>query len=157
MPVISIWALSSNSPFSICSVMEDRSPLSISIKCMVLGFLRRGHWSSGIERGQMLSWYFLLLHSGSATLQPLSCPEITFLPSHPRNMEAGPKVFSHTGALSHHTLCSWHPLLYTCHPPTTDMGTTHLCLGSHSLCKLTPLVPDHCSRGDCGTAVARTN
>lgn len=87
-------------------------------------------------RKQDLSRCFLLLCSGSATVQPLPGLE-RILQSNPLTMETDLRSSAH----------HWAPWVTTpfAGDPLPHPLTAPLSLGSHPLCKLTPLVSDHCS------------
>ena len=122
VPVISILPLSSNSPFNICSVTEDRTPLNISTESTILSFLSRGHWR-GIGGGKTISCYFLLLYSGVSNLAAFAWPGDKLLSS-PLNVETDPKLF-----------CShWYPeslLTLQLTPPSQYLPPSH-CRPRHS-------------------------
>ena len=130
VPVISILPLSSNSPFNICSVTEDRTPLNISTESTILSFLSRGHWR-GIGGGKTISCYFLLLYSGVSNLAAFAWPGDKLLSS-PLNVETDPKLF-----------CShWYPeslLTLQLTPPSPIPATLPLQTWTQHTCALAPI------------------
>lgn len=103
----------------------DRTSLKISTDSTMWSFLSRGRWRD-TER-KTLFWYFPLVHSGSANLQPWPCLASPF-PAAFSTWKLVRRPPAHTGALRCPLLVSWPPPLASAITPSADPGSAHLCL-----------------------------